>query len=372
MNATGNTRYTEVKKIKCLTAVLLLAAISACAKDNSVLSENSTRIVWGYENANADGELYTDSSDRLNFIDFQTMQSALLCSKPNCIHKKESECSAFGMRNHPILYNGKLYFFDVQTNFESDEVIDTTIVYKADTDGTGRVAVCEIKGLALSDYERMLIVGDKAYFSMDKNGWNDANSATSGYNEVWFCGYDFSTNTFERIEKLHEGWASGSWIYGLFDGRVIFSYSYSEEKIPFDIDVSEIAKRFISVYKSYNIESETVESLELPEPLFVGGGYYIYEKDSGAAVICENKEEILLPDFPANTNGTLCIVNGKLLHCSKQICADLTSGKMYALSSSDDLVAYSDGSYILKNYNETSQIYEYSKIAESDYIRSTS
>lgn len=360
-----------MKKIKLL-AVLLLAAISACAKNNDLPSENNTRIVWGYENANSDGELYTDSSDRLNFIDFQTMQSALLCSKPNCSHNNENKCSSFGMRNHPVLYGGKLYFFDVQTNFESDEVIDTTTVYKADTDGTNRAAVCEIKGLALETYDRMLMVGDKAYFPMVKYGWDEAYAGTSGYNEIWLCGYDFSANTFERIEKLHEGWASGSWIYGLFDGRVIFSYSYSEEKVPFDIDVSEIAKRFISVYKSYNIESKTVEDLELPEPLQVSGGYYVYEKDGGTAVICENKEEILLPDFPADTNGTYCIVNGKLFHCFKQLCADLTNGKMYALSSSDDLVAYSDGSYILKKYNEEAQKYEYTKIAESDYIGSIS
>lgn len=361
-----------MKKIKCLAAVLLLAAISACAKNNAAPSENSMRIVWGYENANTDGELYTDSSDRLNFIDFQTMQSALLCSKPNCNHKDEGKCSSFGMGNHPILFGGKLYFFDVQTNFEGDEVIDTTTVYKADTDGTNRVAVCEIKGLALETYDRMLIVDDKAYFPMIKYGWDDAHAGTSGYNEIWFCGYDFSANTFERIEKLHEGWGSTLWIYGLFDGRVIFTYAYSEEKVPFDLDLSEIEKRYISVYKSYDIESGTVETLELPEPLHVGCGYYIYEKDGGTAVICENKEEIFLSDFPADANGTYCIVNGKLFHCSKQLCADLTNGKTYTLSSSDNFVAYSDGSYVLKKYNEDSQSYEYSKIAESDYITSLS
>lgn len=361
-----------MKKIKCLSTILLSAVISACAKGNLVPSDTNTYIVWQYENVYNDGELYIDSSDRLNFIDFQTMQSALLCSKPNCSHKSESECSAFGMKNHPILHNGNLYFFDVKTDFDGDEITDTTTVYKADTDGTGRVKICEIKGLALNYYERMLIVGNKAYFSMDKNGWNDAHTATSGYNEVWFCDYDFSTNTFERIEKLHEGWASGSWIYGLFDGRVIFSYAYSEEKIHFDLNVSEADERFIYVFKSYNIKNGTVDNLEFPEPLLVAGGYYIYEKDGGAVVICENGEEALLPDFPANTTSIPCIINGKLFHCSKQICADLTNGKMYALSSSDNVVVYLDGSYILKKYNEYSTIYEYSKIAENDYIRSIS
>lgn len=361
-----------MKKVKLLAAALLLAAISACAKNNDLPSENSTRIVWGYENAAADGELYTDISDRLNFIDFQTMQSAPLCSKPNCNHKDEGKCSSFGMGNHPILYDGKLYFFDVQTNFEGDEVIDTTTVYKADTDGTNRAAVCEIKGLALAAFDRMLIADNKAYFPMIKYGWNDTHAGTTGYNEIWLCGYDFSANTFERFEKLHEGWTSDIWIFGLFDGKVIFTYAYSEEKVPFDLDLSEMEKRFISVYKSYDIESGAAKDLELPEPLYVGEGYYVYEKVGGTAVICENKEEILLPDFPANANSTYCIVNGKLFHCSKQLCADLTNSKMYTLSSSDSFVAYSEGVYILKKYNEDTQSYEYSKIAESDYITSLS
>lgn len=348
-----------MKKSGIFALITALAMLTGCAKESSA-PENNARIVWTYGNADENGELYTDSDGLLHFIDFETMQSALLCSKPNCTHTSEKVCSAFGMGNHPILYGDKLYFFDVETDFDGDGITDTTTVYKAEPDGTNRIKVCTIEELDLEPYTRMLIVGDKAYFSMDKKGWNDERTASSGYNEVWFCGYDFSTDTLERIEKLHEGWCSGSWIFGLFDNKVIFSYAYSEEKIPFTLDTSEIGKYFTNVLRVCDIESGEISDLTLPEPLYVGNGYYVYEKDGGAVVLSENGEELFLPDFP--TSGNLFIANGKLFNYFKQVCADLSDGKMNVLNSSDNLVAYTDGFYILKNFDE------YSKIAESDYI----
>lgn len=349
-------------KIKKLFAVILSASIlSGCAEKSTAPSGNNARIVWTFGNADERGELYTDNIGRLNFTDFATMNSALLCSKPNCTHASENECSAFGMDNHPILYGDKLYFFDVETDFDGDEVIDTTTVYKSEPDGTNRVKVCTIEGLALLEYTRMLIVGDKAYFSMDKTGWNEEQTATSGYNEVWFCGFDFSTGTFERIEKLHEGWCSSSWIFGLYDGKVIFSFAYAEEKIPYLENVNDINKYYTNVLKTYDTESGEIAELTLPEPLCVGGGYYVYEKDSGSVVLSENGKELFLPGFAGST-----IENGMLF--GRETCADLSNGKMYKLNNSDDLVVYSDGNYIMKSFDFTAQTYEYTKISKENYI----
>ncbi len=130
-----------MKKIKFCAAALALLMLFGCGEANSAPSENNERIVWTYGNADEKGELYTDSEDRLYFFDFDTMQSAVLCSKPNCPHTNENECSAFGMSNHPILYGDKLYFFNVETNFNGDEITDTTTIYKAEPDGTNRVKV---------------------------------------------------------------------------------------------------------------------------------------------------------------------------------------------------------------------------------------
>ena len=77
------------------------------------------------------------------------------------------------MDNHPILYGEKLYFFDDETSFDGDKMTCVTSVYKADPDGTNRAKIYTIDELNLLSYTRMLIVGDNAYFSMDKTGWNE-------------------------------------------------------------------------------------------------------------------------------------------------------------------------------------------------------
>jgi len=348
-----------MKIIKFVSVLLVLTMLSACAK-KAPAPENSARIVWNYGSTDERGELFTDENMRLHFIDFENMNTALICSKPNCTHANANECSSFGMENHPLLLGENLFFFDVKTSFDGDEVSDNTAVYKAATDGTSRVKICEIEGLNLLEYTRMLIVDNKAYFSMDKTGWNDERTATSGYNEVWFCSFDFSTDTFEKIEMLHEGWCSGSWIFGCYDGKVVFSYAYSDEKIPYLENVNDINKYLTNVFKTYDTESGELADLTLPEPLYVGNGYYVYAKDGGAAVLSESGTETLLPDFPVNRNLTL--TDGKLFNCFEQTCADLSNGKTYSLKYSDDLTAYADGFYILKNLDN------YTKVSEKDYI----
>lgn len=355
-----------MKKIKLFAAILTAAMLSGCAESGSAPSGNNARIVWSFGNADERGALYTDNIGRLNFTDFGTMNSALICSKPNCTHANEDECSAFGKGNHPILYGDKLYFFSVETDFDGDEVTDTTTVYKAEPDGTSCVKVCDIEGLALLYYTRMLIVGDKAYFSMDKTGWDEDHLGSTGYNEVWFCTFDFSTEKFERVEMVYEGWCSSSWIFGLFDGKVIFSYGYSEEKIPYTLDLDEIEKQIITVYKTYDTESGEIAELTLPEPMYVGSGYYVYDKDGSAAVLSEDGNEMLLPDFPVSSY--LTIANEKLFNYSDEVCADLSNGKMYELNNSYDFVVSSDGYYILKSFDGFKQDYEYYKIPEKEYI----
>lgn len=101
------------KILRLFLAGMLAFPLTGCANNNSASPENNVHIVWNFGNADERCELFIDNNtERLYFMDFETMDSALLCSKPNCTHSNEDECSAFGMRNHPILYGDKLYFFD--------------------------------------------------------------------------------------------------------------------------------------------------------------------------------------------------------------------------------------------------------------------
>ena len=354
-----------MKITKLLAAFTALALLSGCAKKSEAPSENNTRIVWTYDNAYENGMLKLDNMERLSFFDFDTFQSALLCSKPNCTHKNADDCSAFGMRNHPILYNDKLYFFHTDTEFDGEEQTDITTVWKADTDGTNRTKVCTIEELTLHEYTRMLMIDNMLYFSMSKMGYNE-DLTSSGNDECWLCSYDLSTNKFTRIEMLRGEWAGNTWIYGLYDGKVIFDFTYSDRKV---FTIEEIEKYITTVYKTYDPESGEIDDLTLPKPLVVDSGYYIYERDGGVAVLNEKGDELLLPDFP--TKGGVTVADGKLLNFSEKKCAELISGKMYALNLSEDylhFVAFTDGKYILSQFDNDTQTSEYYKIGKDELI----
>ena len=120
---------------KELFSALILSAmfLSSCSPKTESKAEYP-RIVSPYINICQNGELYTNG-ERLLFCDFETMRTAFICPNPNCTHTDESECSAFGMDNHPILYNNNLYYLKAEIYKDRDLGYRyLTYIYKADTE----------------------------------------------------------------------------------------------------------------------------------------------------------------------------------------------------------------------------------------------
>ena len=345
-----------------LTAIILSAALLAGCTAAEASPENKARIISSFSNVSDNGLLFSDNVGRLNFFDFESMNSAVLCTRPNCTHSDPNACSSYGMTNHPILYGDDLFFFGTEiVEVQKDgkpEFSNVTTVYKADTDGTNRIAVQVIDGLYMPDIRMVLVGGDTAYFSMVKQEFDEYGSST-GYEEAWLCSYDLSANEFKRIEKTYEGYHAGTWIYGYWSGKIYFSISYADEHIPFpfgggDDDFSDYFEQIAAVtqdeYKAYDTESGALTDSDLPEPLCIDGGYYVYDKDGTADVIRENGEEMLLTDFPIPQAGNIYIYGDILFNYRNNVCADLSKGgETKALNRDADLFieAYYNGSYIV-------------------------
>lgn len=369
-----------------LTAMILSAALLAGCTAAETSPENKARIISSYTNVSDSGMLFSDSVGRLNFFDFESMNSAVLCTRPNCTHSDPDACSAYGMTNHPILYGDDLFFFGTEiVEVQKDgkpEFSNVTTVYKADTDGTNRIAVQVIDGLYMPDI-RMVLVGDTAYFSMVKREFDEYGSYT-GYEEAWLCSYNISTNEFRKIEKTYEGYHSGTWIYGYWNNKVYFSISYADEFIPYPFggggdDLSDYFEQISAVtqneYKVYDTESGTLTDSDLPEPLCIDGGYYIYDKGGAANVIKENGEEMLLEDFQIPEVGNIYIYGDILFNYRNNVCADLSKGgEVKALNRDPDqyIKAYYNGSYIVSrdtvSGDGTVTDTQYEKVAIDQFI----
>ena len=357
-----------MRRISVLSALLAAAILSGCSKTAGTFENEVRIIVSGFDNVCNNGELYTDNKGRLNFTDFETMQSVIVCSKPNCTHSDEGECSAFGMDNFTIMYEDKLYFFDTEVIYENDDVREDTTIYKADLDGTNRTALYTIKGYNV-ETARILVAEDTAYFTVRNVKWSEDKTTKSGREILWLASYKISENKFLMLEKLCEGYSTGIYMYGLWKGGVYFAQTSSEEQWDWDPeDPSGLNREWDERECVYNIAEKTVSEYELPEPFCVECGYYIHQKDGGLAVLTEDGNEKFIANFSAHPYNK--IVNGKIFDVPNGLCVDLETGSVITLKSVDGLTqefipaAFFDGNYIFKNYTNDGR--GYIKIPENE------
>ena len=273
-----------MKRISFFAVILAVAMLSGCAKTETS-PETDARIITTYRNICNNGELYKDSLGRLNFFDFESMQSALLCSRPNCTHKDENECSAFGMGDFPIMFGDKLYFFVTEIIYGDDSIREDTTIYRADLDGTNRTAMYTIEGFNI-ETARIILIGDTAYFGLRKVEWSEDMTTRSGREYLWFASYNIAENKFTMIEKLCEGYSTGIFIYGLWNGGICFFKGSTETPWDPDDPLGK-NKQWDNHMIMYDIAEGTFRESELPEPSCIDSGYYVYEKDGGFEILGE-------------------------------------------------------------------------------------
>ncbi|MBD5082488.1 MAG: hypothetical protein HDT44_12100 [Ruminococcaceae bacterium] len=339
-----------------LAAAAAFSVLTGCSGKTDTAA-NGIRLIWSYSNVTDSGILYADDKERLNFLDYESMNTTVLCSKPNCAHNDSESCSSYGISNHPILYDNKLYYFDVESVVDKDgNYNDITTIYRSETDGTDRVPLYKAEGMYMAPFYRLLLKGDTAYFYMANLG-NDMGNST-GYDIGYFCSYNIPSNKFKIIDKIYEGYHSGAWIYGAWNDKIFLTASYSKEKVDFppggdseafDKYQQAIKDATVDEYLVYDTQTGTLTQSELPVPVYAEEGVYTYEGESGLVLLSEKGEEMLLEGFEKDDG--LCVINGILFNITKKKCVKLSEkGAVYSLNISGRQVvkAYYNGNYIVK------------------------
>lgn len=352
-------------------AAVIVLAFSGCSAKEPVSNGGAVRLTMSKNIAESvNGEVYSDERGRLNFADFETMNTAVLCSKPNCPHTDENECSAFGMDNFPFIYNDKLYFFNTEVIFEDEKIREDTTLFKADLDGTNRSALHTIEGYTV-ETNYMELVGDTVYMALKKIGWNNETGVRSGAQEIRLASFNLSTNKFEMLEEICRGEGGASIIiHGLQNGKIYFYQNSTDDPWNADDPLNEQGSRhYDEQFRAFDISSGKVCSADLPEPYCIGGGYYVYSENGDAKILVENGSEKVVEGFQLSDT-IISPVNGKIINCFTNTWLDLTNGEYGELKGLDEEmrlckpVYYLNGTYIFENRVEGT--YEFIKIPESE------
>lgn len=358
-----------MKRILPLILILLLA-LSGCGSAPEA-GETST-YYGGVMNIYNDGEFFTDYRNQLFYIDFTTMQSAYVCPKPNCKHDDPDDCSSFGMSNHPIVYDGRLYFFTNEISRTEDGAKSSTTVRRASVDGTNREKMCTMDGLTVQPYDRAVLVGSTLYFTAEERSFDEFGNSTT-FSSYYFMSYDFADSNLTNIKKLGEGYNGGAGVFGELDGKVYLSCFYLSEELPFEVMMDSDAfaqvleKDSVRVLQTYDIS--TGDFAEVGEvPVACQNGYLVFwdGETKETRVLSSGGREVAISGF--GLGGLYTIVNDKIFSMPDSLVYDLKTNKMHRLLYDNKYTAvhYIDGKYILRTSTEDSK--EYIAVTEKELI----
>lgn len=363
----------SAKRLVCLAMMLAvtLSVTAACADSgNDVLQEEySARRITNFSNLCRGGELYLDSMQRLNFIDFTSMNSSLICPYPNCAHADPNVCPSFGMNICPVMYENNIYYFTSQVEYEADGPVLKTYINKADIDGTNRMQLAEYDNILVADYTMLLVYDDKFYFCPNTAVFDEyANMSTSDRSDMCLYSYSFTDNKFTMIEKLCEGYSCGAWIYGMYDGEIYMHVNYSEE--PYDYMLVE-QQDFTTEFLKYNPQDNTVSRLDFAVN-YASGGYLLTSEGVGIY----DKMTLHFPDGKTKDVPWIedaVVYNGYIFDRISQRAYRISDDTMYVLNTDDfmtEVVGYENDMYILRSYDSDAGGYAYAAVPEEELIGS--
>ena len=295
------------KTVSFIAAALIALSLVAC-NDNDSENTEDWRIVSLYQMVEPDknGMFISNTYESLSFLDFSTMQQAPVCDDPTCKHEADSY-NSYGKNNHPFLYNDKLYYVKT-TDFyqEGEEFFMDTQLWQSDVNGANEKQITEIKGLVYYDYDRMLIYGDTIYMCMLNQPYNSEFQELEPSVELVSCNLDSGEIT--NYGEVVRSYSGGSWVCGLWDGKMIFQTSKPVENLPYmekveryieennleeeaekyaeennvtiDVALMHMAAGFqdeyITEYLQLDLDSGEISLSEYPEPQAISPYYYYY------------------------------------------------------------------------------------------------
>lgn len=366
---------------KFLSAALACLMLTSCAgkvKEYAVGDETAYRSPrWTslclngifYADENEDANSFT--ARRVWFFDFDSMQSAILCMRPNCLHNDPSTCTAFGIdcwSGYPQIINNKLYFFSEKREWGEDgKLLVSTEVFRAAPDGSSRVKVDTIDDLVIRD---LVTKGTTVYFTAAEVEYEDNTGVSTGYTKVYICSYDYEKEEFTNLGQLAEGYDAGASVFGEYNGGLYIEGYYAAErggewidfKLRSDLETGEIT--------DWDMPISSLNEYGKTKPMFASGGFYGYMDGDNTVIVDSEGNETVFENYELPDSINAVPINGYFFNIENGTALDLSSGKilklnMEALPKYGYVLCYRDG-YIVGSEVSNS---EYIKISEDELFR---
>ena len=371
--------------VKLWLAVLVAVVLSGCGK--APPAESGCREIEIFSSV-TDSGIVTTYPEPLQFVDFESKESAVLCSEPDCDHQWHSDndyCPAFEEHRYPFVYNGELYFFRSEMYRDSEgEVVDTCNLMKSDVSGTNEKTVCSVPGPGVTSLY-VYLDQDVLYFPV-----NEYESSGAGNDErkVTLYACDLRGREAESCGVLVEGKDASVRTYGMTEDQMFYDTFTFTADVEADMTAEEI-EALIEI-KSYvmDVKTKEVRANELPKPAFVYGGCYYYNRDDGlySRRLADGSETLIAERMFETEGGLSCYyADGKLfvgerpdggsLYDIYLRYYDMESGKLTDIGENNKvctivLAAYKDEYFLsLGDYKQEDSMTKLAYIKKSDFLK---
>ncbi len=375
-------------KIKQLLIITVIPFLFACEDNRKTQNENyeqTQRCISATCNLYKNGRIYTMGnnsyqSSKAMFTDFDTLESAPLCARPNCSHDN-SECVANLVGNCPVIYNDYVYFFTSEQGVEElgngeREFYINSKLQRISMETSELHTVTEFHDCVPETSVSCYLSNDELYFigsdmGPSKDEYGNIAVSNVGGKQLLGC-INLDTGIYTNYGSIYDGdeiyGAASSTrsavIIGMYDSKILINYSFQkkamsvEEQIEAIENGADLRDTFTILTFEFDLNNKTLSAGDSASVSYADDNILVaYDYDKKLALI-NNGEEYCEIECDARYNTSL--INGKLF--------TLDSGKWYDLSDKSEhdmgeysdyqAIAYHNDYYILANGEKTAKLTE--------------
>lgn len=324
-------------------------------------------------------------------LDYESMETASLCNKPNCNHVK-ADCIVYrlGGRNIPVFSDEKAYYFidDPEKIVENDDgkrvlKLGSTL-YCYDMSTNLEEKICHVDGGSVTSAYGWLLHNGSIYFvsneysrQYDENG-GVTTYATVGGNMRLFS-IRLSDGEVTDYGKLHDvnklmkyypdaPYSAETYMKGLFDDKIYFTVSVRES---FDYETYLVTnKNYVTYYdlndNTYHGEPEDYANIDSGAVTFLSKDYLAVTKDHQVSVYKSGSEQpTVFEDENFNEDQFMSVLDDTLFCWGKAF--DLNTREVRILDEMElkTVIARYDDSYIISRMSKQS---DFDKIPVTDLL----
>ena len=344
-------RFTYKRFLETVFLIAAVIGMAGCSSNQSMLVSNDSgdaytnRFFSKYSNA----FFYLQPDGMVKWLDYDSMQEAPLCNKPNCRHITDDCIETQINQNTPVFSDSNAYFFEDEApefvegeNGKTELRLGTTL-WDFDFSKWKKTKLTQLQDVSVStNCYGMLLHENTLYFitnalsrSYDENGMLVGYGGSGG--EMNLYSFNLSTNEMTNhcrlydVERLKEYYplapiSGESYMKGLFDNKIYFNVGFvvktaDQERYQFYVTYYDLSDG------TYHGTPEDYEQIDFAAVSYASDDYLVICRDGAAWVYKKGSDQpIMLEDTCFNQDASVAVYDDVLFYYDKAF--DLNSGNV--------------------------------------------